>query len=95
MANVPSLLEEQIKSEDWNGVDSKYFAPATWKQLDKAAGRIAYAKFIKLMIRRITKERSTTHEVKALADLIGFTEDWDFLRLAMPYLSDIDLYPPQ
>lgn len=94
MANIPGLLEEQIKSEDWNGVNTKYFAPATWKAMHKAAGRIAYAKFIKLMIRRIMKERSTTHEIEALANLIVFKDDWDFLHVAMPYLSDIDLNPP-
>ena len=89
MVRLPALSEELIKSEEWNGVDPKYFAPTTWiKQIDNPVGRNAYAKFIKLMIRRISKEKSSLQEVESLANLLGCERNSDFLHLAVPYLSD-------
>ena len=87
--------EAVIRSEHWNGVESKYFQPAKWESLlCDDFGRKRYGTFIEAMIRRITLNASNNDEIEQLVVLVTPEHNGEFLRVALPYLPNfVEAYP--
>lgn len=80
----------QVKSEEWDGVHPKFFAPEAWKGINDNVGSSGYRKFLQLMVRRIARNKSDLfEEIVPLARLICTQSNWEFMRLALPYLPDL------
>ena len=82
-------LPFQVESECWDGVHPKYFDPQQWGGINDLGGD-RYKKFIQLMVRRISRNKSNVREIVDLGRLICSDSNWEFMRLALPFLPDFD-----
>ena len=71
-------------------INRKYFEPATWDPLlSTEMGRTQYGKFVSAMVERIHIKESNFDEIRSFVHLVGTEHNWDFMRIAMPYLPEL------
>lgn len=87
--------EPSAIGRDLGFINRKYFEPATWEPLLRTAmGRGQYGKFVASMIERIRVKESSYDEIRNFVHLVATEQNWDFLKVAMPYLPELkEQYP--
>ena len=90
----PRLLEcsepTPVSGRSLGFINHKYFEPATWEPLlSTEMGRGQYGKFVASMIDRIRLKESSSDEVRRFIRLVATEHNWDFMKVAMPYLPEL------
>lgn len=71
-------------------INRKYFEPTTWEPLlSTEMGRAQYSKFVASMIDRIRVKESSYDEIRNFVHLVATEHNWDFMKVAMPYLPEL------
>ena len=84
------LSEPSAVGRDLGFINPKHFESATWEPLLKTdVGRRQYCKFVAAMIERIRAQESSCDEVKSFVRLVVTEHNWDFLKVASPYLPEL------
>lgn len=71
-------------------INRRYFEPTTWEPLlSTEIGRGQYGKFVASMIGRIRVKESSYDEIRKFVHLVATEHNWEFMRVAMPYLPEL------
>lgn len=84
------ISEPFSTGRDLGTINKRYFEPATWETLLTCEmGRGQYSKFVALMMERIRTKESTYDETKSFVSLVATEHNWDFMKVAVPYLPEL------
>ena len=87
---LPKCSEPSATGRDLGVINRKYFETATWDPLlSTEMGRGQYGKFVTSMIERIRAKESNFDEIRSFVHLVATEHNWDFMRVAMPYLPEL------
>ena len=94
---IKKSIEELLATVDPGGpglglgrIAEKYFLESTWElRLLEPTGRIQYAKFVAIMVRRIRGEESCIREVHRFAGLLSTERNHGFMKPAVPLIPEL------
>ena len=82
--------EPSATGRDLGVIGQKYFESGTWEPLlTTEVGRGQYTRFVASMIERIRLKESSYDEIRSFVHLVATEHNWDFMKVAMPYLPEL------
>lgn len=82
--------EPKVAGRSLGIISRDFFEPAKWESLlSTEMGRGQYSRFVASMVERIRAKESSYDEIRSFVHLIATEHNWDFMKVAMPYLPEL------